>query len=374
MSNPVLRRATVPLNDLSRWSAKHADEIAGIAHKIASSGRFLLGPELEAFETEFAQFHGARHCLGVSNGTDALELALRAIGISAGDQVLTVANAGMYAAAAIVAAGGRPVFVDIDPVTMTMCPRAALDAVKPGVKGLIVTHLYGTLAHIEELASIGRNAGLFVIEDCAQAHGARRGRSIAGTFGDVSCFSFYPTKNLGACGDAGAVLTDNPELARAVGELRQYGWTRKYEAGRSGGRNSRMDEIQAGVLRIKLPRLNDFNARRRSIVARYRAAVADDESLVWPNSLGDDYVAHLCVVRAQDRDGLSTRLKAHGIDTAIHYPIPDHRQPAMREYADVSGSLPNTDTAVDQILTLPCFPEQTEEEIETVCAALRVVI
>lgn len=372
MSSQAPRHALIPLNDLSRWSAKHADEIARIAQRIAISGRFLLGPELEAFETAFAQYHGSRYCFGVGNGTDALEVALRAVGISAGDRVLTVANAGMYAAAAIVAAGGQPIFVDIDPVTMTMCPRAAQAAMKTGVKAIIVTHLYGTLAHIDELTTTARQAGLAVIEDCAQAHGARIGSRMAGTFGDASCFSFYPTKNLGACGDAGAILTNDDDIACAVEQLRQYGWARKYQAERIGGRNSRMDEIQAAVLQIKLPQLNDFNARRRSIVARYRAAAAD-APIVWPTSLGEDYVAHLCVIRVRDRDALAARLKCHGVDTAIHYPVADHRQPAMRAYADKDAKLPNTEAAVSQILTLPCFPEQTEDEIETICAALRVV-
>jgi dTDP-4-amino-4,6-dideoxygalactose transaminase len=233
---------------------------------------------------------------------------------------------------------------------------------------VIVTHLYGRLADIDALIGVARGRGLAVIEDCAQAHGAQRGGRRAGSWGDIGCYSFYPTKNLGALGDGGAVVTCDDALAAALQQLRQYGWTSKYRAARPYGRNSRMDEIQAAVLQIKLPHLDAWNERRRSIMRRYRQAAGN--AVVVPDAGGTDHVAHLCVVRSPDRDLLRLHLGGDGVATDIHYPVADYRQTALETLLPPGVSLPHTDEVVEEILTLPCFPELRDAEIERVCGSL----
>jgi aminotransferase EvaB len=358
----------IPLNDLQRQLQALGPAIQQAVAEVVSSGRYLFGPRVAEFEENFAAYCCVRHCLTVANGTDALELALRAVGCGPESEVVTVANAGMYAAAAIVAIGASPVLVDIEPGAMTMAPDALARAIGPRTKAVVVTHLYGQLADIDSLMPIARRHSLAVIEDCAQAHGARRHGRCAGAWGDVGCYSFYPTKNLGALGDGGAVVTQNDTLASTVRELRQYGWTGKYHASRPHGRNSRMDEIQAAVLQIKLPHLDSWNERRRSIIQRYRSAAAD--AIIIPDAVGMDNVAHLCVVRSPQREALRQWLAEDGIATEIHYPVPDHHQLALRAVLPAELSLPSTDQAVDEILSLPCFPELTDAEVEQVCNSL----
>jgi dTDP-4-amino-4,6-dideoxygalactose transaminase len=358
----------IPLNDLRRPLDTLGAEIEMAVASVVRGGRYIFGPNVAAFEDEFATYCGIRHCITVANGTDALELALLALGCGPGHEVATVANAGMYAAAAIVAVGATPALVDIDGRTMNMAPESLARAVGPRTKAVVITHLYGRLADVDALVAIARRQSIAVIEDCAQAHGARRGGRLAGAWGDIGCFSFYPTKNLGAIGDGGAIVTEDDALATAVRELRQYGWTGKYAASRAHGRNSRLDEIQAAVLRLKLPHLDRWNERRRSIVQRYRAAA--DRSLTIPDADGADHVAHLCVVRSPEREALRAHLAAAGIATGIHYPVPDHRQIALRALLPPDIAFPQTERAVDEILTLPCFPEMTDEEIGRVCTSL----
>ncbi|MBB6254444.1 DegT/DnrJ/EryC1/StrS family aminotransferase [Nitrospirillum iridis] len=357
----------VPLNDLQRACHRDGDAIAAAMARVVARGRVLFGPETAAFEAAFAAYCGTSHCLGVGNGTDALELALRALGVGPGDEVVTVANGGFYATTAILAVGARPRFADIDPGTLTLSPVALAGALTPRTRAIIVTHLYGRLADMDGVLDA---AGTIpVIEDCAQAHGAQRRGRRAGAFGAIGCFSFYPTKNLGALGDAGAVVTSDAALADRLGALRQYGWGDKYVVARAGGRNSRMDEIQAAVLTLRLPALDDANARRRAIIARYHAAVPAPVP-DWASPVGLDDVAHLAVVRSPDRARLAAALARAGVDTAIHYPVPDHHQPALRPLLAGPVSLPVTEQATAQILTLPCFPEMTEDEVVHVAAAL----
>jgi len=365
---PGAAASVVPLNDLCRPLDMLGVEIAEAVETVVRSGRYIFGLNVAAFEEEFAAYCGTQHCITVANGTDALELALRALGCGSGNEVVTVANAGMYAAAATIAVGATPVFADIDARTMTMAPESLAHAVGPRTKAIVVTHLYGRLADIDALLGIARRHGIAIVEDCAQAHGARRNGRLAGAWGDIGCFSFYPTKNLGALGDGGAIVTGDGALASAVRELRQYGWTGKYAASRPHGRNSRLDEIQAAVLRLKLPHLDRWNERRRSIVQRYRGAA--DGSVVVPDVDGVDHAAHLCVVRSRDREALRGHLANDRIATEIHYPVPDHRQVALRALLPPDIALPQTERAVDEILTLPCFPEMTDEEIGRVCASL----
>jgi dTDP-3-amino-2,3,6-trideoxy-4-keto-D-glucose/dTDP-3-amino-3,4,6-trideoxy-alpha-D-glucose/dTDP-2,6-dideoxy-D-kanosamine transaminase len=362
------QRNIVPLNDPRRQMDALGSSIPTAVAEVVGSGRYLFGRHVAEFEKNFAAYCGVRHCLTVANGTDALELALRALGCGVGSEIATVANAGMYASAAIIAVGGRPIFVDIDPASMNMAPECLARAVGPQTKVVIVTHLYGRLADIDALTGVARGRGLAVIEDCAQAHGAQRGGRRAGSWGDIGCYSFYPTKNLGALGDGGAVVTCDDALAAALQQLRQYGWTSKYRAVRPYGRNSRMDEIQAAVLQIKLPHLDAWNERRRSIMRRYRQAA--DNAVVVPDAGGTDHVAHLCVVRSPDRDLLRLHLGGDGVATDIHYPIADYRQTALEGLLPAGVSLPHTDEVVEEILTLPCFPELRDAEIERVCGSL----
>ena len=359
--------APVPMNDLTRQTAAMRGEIDRAVAEVVAGGWYVLGPNVSAFEAEFARFCGVRHGIGVANGTDALELALRALGCGPGSEVVTVANAGMYATAAILAVGATPAFADIDPVTMTMAPQVLAGRIGPGTAAVVVAHLYGRLADMDGIMAVASERGVPVIEDCAQAHGAERGGRRAGSFGAVGSFSFYPTKNLGALGDGGALVTDDAELAEALRSLRQYGWRKKYEAERPHGRNSRLDELQAAILRVKLPRLDGWNARRREIIGRYRAAAG---SVVTVPHAGSDHAAHLCVVRSLERDALRAFLAARGIATDIHFPIPDHRQRALADLVPASLALPHTEAAAREILSLPCFPEMTEGEIARVCEAL----
>jgi len=359
----------VPFNALGRQTDFLRPQIDAAINRVLDSGWFIQGPEHDAFEREFAAYCGVAHCLGVGNGTDALELCLRAVGCGPGDEVITVANAGMYATSACVSMGATPVFADIDESSHLVDTTSLEDAISPATRAIVVTHLYGQLADVESIVRTVAPLGISVIEDCAQAHGARRDGKRAGSFADVAAFSFYPTKNLGAVGDAGAIVTDNDSIASRVRSLRQYGWDRKYNAAVPGGRNSRLDEMQAAVLRAKLQLLDEWNQRRRDIAEQYRS-VANGTDLRLLGTAGDEYVGHLCVGVHPDRDGLRAALASLGIDTAIHFPTPDHRQPALSSVVWRSPGLSVTDQAAREVLSLPCFPELTFQEIEHVCQSL----
>jgi dTDP-3-amino-2,3,6-trideoxy-4-keto-D-glucose/dTDP-3-amino-3,4,6-trideoxy-alpha-D-glucose/dTDP-2,6-dideoxy-D-kanosamine transaminase len=328
---------------------------------------YVLGEEVASFESEFATYIGVKRCISLANGTDALELALRGLGVSEGDQVVTVANAGFYSSTAIHAIGAIPLYVDVDHRTLTMSVAALNKVLDRKPKAIIVTHLYGQLADIEELVRIADEWDIPLIEDCAQSHGATRHGKQAGSFGKIACFSFYPTKNLGALGDGGAIVTNDVDLAVRIHSLRQYGWSAKYQVAISGGRNSRLDEIQAAVLREKLPHLAGWNNARRHIAQRYNNAFAN-LPLTCPYSLGDDYVAHLYVLRISDRNVFREYLKVRGIATDVHYPIPDHKQLAY-PISDVER-LDATEVACESVVTLPCFPGLTDAEVDRVIAAV----
>lgn len=335
---------------------------------VLDSGRYVLGPAVADFEARFAQYCGVAHGVGVGSGSDALELALRALDVGRGSSVVTVANAGGYATSAIRACGGEPVYVDIDPDTLLVDCSALSAALARRPAALVVTHLYGQLAPITRIVAECAARGVPVIEDCAQAHGAARGGRRAGSFGRIGCFSFYPTKNLGALGDGGALVTDDPELAQRLRALRQYGWTHKYVNERAHGRNSRLDELQAAVLRVKLVQLDDDNQRRREIVRGYDARIRNAE--LWPllGRGGGDDVGHLYVVRCVRREALRAHLGRHGIDSDVHYPNPDHWQPAWR--MSLPPSLPATEAAAAEVLSLPCHPALTDEELARVIDAV----
>ncbi|WP_079433178.1 DegT/DnrJ/EryC1/StrS aminotransferase family protein [Zoogloea sp. LCSB751] len=361
---------TLPINDLKRHNAPLDPELRSAIGRVLERGYYVLGPENKAFEQEFAAYLGTPDAVGVGNGTDALELALRAAGVGPGREVVTVANAGMYASTAIRATGATPVYVDVRADTLLVDPDLLAAAITPATGAIVVTHLYGRMADVERLVPVAHQRGIPVIEDCAQAHGARRQGRAAGSWGDLAAFSFYPTKNLGALGDGGLVTGQDPALLARVRHLRQYGWTtQKYECREAGGRNSRLDEIQAAVLRVKLPHLDAWNQRRRAIVSLYREGLKD---IGWqlPPAPAEDDVAHLCVVRPRQRDTVRAVLQEHGIGSDVHYPIPDHLQPA---YADEGRpALPVTEDAARGILSLPCFPEMTNDEVATVIQACRI--
>jgi aminotransferase EvaB len=359
----------IPINDLKRHSDSISDELECAIERVISRGWYILGPEVEAFESEFAATCGVGHCVGVANGTDALELALRALDIGPGDQIATVANAGMYSTTAIKIVGAEPAYVDINPVSMTMDAAALAAALTSRVRAVIVTHLYGQMADMPKLLEAADQIGASVVEDCAQAHGAVLDGRPAGSWGDIGCFSFYPTKNLGALGDGGAIVTADETLAKQVRLLRQYGWTSKYRPSLPGGRNSRLDELQAAILRAKLPYLEEWNERRREIARIYTDAFQPLD-LVAPTNFGRDYVAHLYVVRTSHRDRLKTELAEREIRTDTHYPIPDYQQPSIRGSGSALWSLPTTEQCCREVLTLPCFPEMTDAEIERVVDAV----
>jgi dTDP-4-amino-4,6-dideoxygalactose transaminase len=370
MSSGVEERS-VPFNDLARQHLLHADALEEAALRVMRGGWYALGPEVEAFESELAAYCGVAGCVGVANGTDALELAMRAVGCRPGDEVVMVANAGMYAAAACVAIGSTPVFVDVDPQTCTPSPQAVAALVTTSTRAIVVTHLYGIVVD----ACAVRDAvgpSIAIIEDVAQAHGGRINGVSTGAMGDVAAFSFYPTKNLGAVGDGGAVTSNDSGVLATVRELRQYGWQERFHATRPDGRNSRLDEIQAAILRVKLGGLEEGNRKRQAIAGAFVDAARGRIAFVHETAAG--YVGHLCVARREDRDRLRAELGRRGIGTAVHYPEPDHLQPALAAVPFRHAGLAETERACDEVLSLPCFPELTDREVDRVCAALDEVL
>ena len=362
--------AAIALNDLSRYSEAVEVGVERAFARVVASGRFSMGGELSAFESEFAAHVGVSHCVGVANGTDALEIALRALAVSADDEVITAANAGGYATSAILAIGAKPIFADVDPQTLLLSPASIAAVLSDRTSAVVVTHLYGCAASMPGLLRVTDQANVPVVEDCAQAHGATLLGKCVGSWGKLGTFSFYPTKNLGAFGDAGAVTTDDAALAARMAQLRQYGWRQRYESVTAGGRNSRMDEIQAAILRTKLPLLVGWNETRRRIAALYRDALRGS-SLVL---LGDDTpsnVAHLCVVRSAHRDQLAAHLSQRAIASGVHFPTPDYRQPAVVAAIGVTEPLKATEQAALEVLSVPCFPAMTDSEVDRVAGALR---
>ena len=307
-------------------------DLAACIQRVLEQGQFVLGPQVRAFETAFADYVGAAHAIGVANGTDALTLALRALGVGPGQRVATAANAGYYASTAIAHVGAVAQYVEVDEDSLTLSPAALAQALHGADKpaAVIATHLYGRMADMPALAALCAQARVPLVEDAAQAHGAILGGRKAGAWANVACFSFYPTKNLGAVGDGGALTTSDGALAQRLRALRQYGWQqRKYEVALPGGMNSRLDELQAAVLLAKLPLLDAANAARRTVAAHYNAAFAG-LPVRCPSGLDESHVAHLYVLRTPRRDALRAHLLAQGVGCEVHYPIADHRQPVCR--------------------------------------------
>ncbi len=355
-------------------------EIDAAVARSLSSGWYILGNELRAFETEFAAWLGVPAVIGCGNGTDAIALALRGLGIGPGCTVVTVSHTAVATVAAIEMAGAPPLLIDIEPVHYTMDPEAlrrVLEEPPTGaapIKAVVVVHLYGQPADLDQIVPLCRQHGVVLIEYCAQAHGARLHGRRVGSFGDAATFSFYPTKNLGALGDGGAVAVSDPNVAARIAALRQYGWYRHYISDEVGV-NSRLDEIQAAILRVKLTHLDGQNARRTDIARAYTAALADGPLQPPERRVDAGHVYHLYVTRSPDRDRYQAFLREAGIGTGIHYPVPVHLQPAyVGRVALGRSGCPNTEVATKEILSLPIYPELTEAEVATVCAALKALV
>jgi dTDP-4-amino-4,6-dideoxygalactose transaminase len=357
--------------------AAQRDEIDAAVARVLAGGRYILGEEVAAFEAEFAAYLGVEQAVGVANGTDAIELALRACQIGPGQAVIAPSHTAVATIAAIERAGARPVLIDVDPLTYTIAAadveavlgsRADFGGCRPAA--VIPVHLYGNPAEMPAILDVAARQGLRVIEDCAQAHGARLGGRRTGTFGDLAAFSFYPTKNLGAFGDGGLVATRDPQLAKRVRALREYGWVQR-SVSDFPGINSRLDEIQAAILRTKLARLDADNLRRIETARRYSAGLNRPDIGLPACSADAEHVFHQFVIRVpNDRDGFREALQKRGIGTAVHYPVPVHRQPAYRDRGLHVGPLPRTDKLCAEIVSLPMFPQLTDADVDRVIAAI----
>jgi dTDP-4-amino-4,6-dideoxygalactose transaminase len=362
----------VPFLDLKAQYRSIKPEVdAAIAHVLETT-QFVLGDEVAAFEREFAAYGGAAQGIAVNSGTSALHLALLAAGIGPGDEVITVPNTFVATVAAVKYAGARPVLVDIDPARYTMDPARIEAAITPRTKALLPVHLYGQPADMDPIVEIARRRGLVVIEDAAQAHGARyKGRPV-GSLGDLACFSFYPGKNLGAYGEGGMVLTSNAEYAKTIRMLRDWGQDRKYNH-LLAGYNYRMEGMQGAILRVKLRHLESWTEARRAHAERYRELLADCGVGIPVEATGARHVYHVYAVRARQREAVMKALGEQGIQTGIHYPIPVHLQPAYADPAYARGSFPLAEKAADEVTSLPMFPEMTEEQLQLVSGALRAL-
>jgi len=347
--------------------APHEDAAAVRAaiDRVVSGGWYILGPEVEAFEREFAAASGAAHAVAVGNGTDAIALTLRALGIGGGDEVITTPLSAAFSALAILMAGARPVFADVDPARLTIDPRRIEQAIGPRTRAILPVHLYGQAADIAAIAEIAARRGLALVEDCCQAHLATAGGRPVGTIGVAGAFSFYPTKNLGALGDGGAVVTNEAALAGRLRRLRNGGQAGRYRH-EEPGVNSRLDELQAAILRAKLPFLPAWTARRKALAARYRRQLAGAVHAVPECDAG--HVYHLFVVRTSARGELQAHLSARGVETLIHYPVPIPRMPAMAHVDP--ADCPVAARACDEILSLPLHPAMADEDVDDVADAV----
>jgi dTDP-4-amino-4,6-dideoxygalactose transaminase len=364
-----VREAKIPLVDLKTQYLSLKPEIDAVIQGVLDSASFILGPHVEAFETAFAAYCSVKHCVGMGNGTDATVLALESLGVGRGDEVITVAHTFIATAEGISELGALPVFVDIRPDTLLMDVSKIEAAITPRTKAILPVHLYGQTVDMDPLLEIAKRHGLRVVEDACQAHGAEYKGRRAGSMGDAATFSFYPGKNLGAYGDAGAVVTNHSEVADWIRRKRNHGRATKYTHDFIG-RNSRMDALQGAVLNVKLPHLDEWNAKRRELAARYDFLLAPMGIKAIGIQEGCVPVHHLYVIRTSDRDKVQSRLAERGIEAGIHYPVPLHRQKAYFHLAIPEGCLPVTETAAAEILSLPLWPEMAFSDQDRVVEAL----
>ena len=368
---PSRPAATIPLADLKAQHQSLGPELQAAIDRVFATSDFVLGDEVARFEAEFADYCGVGETIACANGTDALELALGAIGVGAGDEVITVANTFAATAEAIVRCGALPRFVDVDPQTLLMDVSLLEAAITPRTRAIIPVHLYGSCVDVAAVMAVAARHGIAVIEDAAQAQGASTRGKRAGATALAGCFSFYPGKNLGACGDAGAVVTSSPDVAARVRQARDHGRTREKYKHDVVGRNSRMDGLQGAILRVKLRHLTVWNARRREIAQTYRALLRGVDLSIVAVPVASVPVYHQFVIRTAERDQLRQALAGHGIQTGIHYPIPLHQQPAFAPYLPPGGiALPVTEAAAASILSLPMFPELSDRDARAVGRAV----
>ena len=354
---------TVPYLDLRAQYRSIKAEIDEAIAGVLDSCQFVLGAEVARFEEEFARYSATSECIALNSGTSALHLALLAAGVGPGDEVITVPFTFVASVAAVLYAGARPVLVDVDPRTFNMDPAAIEAAITPRTKVILPVHLYGQTADMDPIMEIASQHGLIVIEDAAQAHGAEYKGRRAGSIGEMACFSFYPAKNLGAYGEGGAVTTNNANYAKTVRMLRDWGQDRKYHHVLRGF-NYRMEGLQGAILRVKLRHLDDWTERRRAIAKSYNQSLAECDverptEMSWAR-----HVYHLYTLRSKDRDGLQKALLAEGIQTAVHYAEPVHVQPAYGDLGYARGAFPQAESAASEVLSLPMYPEMSEEQIQ----------
>jgi dTDP-4-amino-4,6-dideoxygalactose transaminase len=362
----------VPFFDLKSQYASLRDEILAALDGVCQTASFALGKEVEEFEREFAAFCEAKHCVALNSGTSALHLALLAMGVQPGDEVITTPNTFLATAEAITYTGAKPVFVDIDRTTSNLDPKLLDRAITSQTKAIIPVHLYGRPADMDPILEIAKARGIAVVEDACQAHGARyRGRRVGG-IGDVSAFSFYPTKNLGAYGEGGAIVTNEARIADFARAARNHGQTGRYEH-EFVGYNYRMEGFQGAVLRIKLRRLEAWTARRRELAQEYRRQLSQVRVKMPLDDSRDECVYHLFVIFVSDRCCMQSKLEAQGIGTLIHYPRPLHLQPAYVSLGYPKGTFPHAERASESVLSLPLFPEMSLEQVAYVCAAVREI-
>lgn len=359
---------TIPAFDLTRQYQTLRHELDEVFSRVMAGGSYILGEEVKAFEKEFAEYCGTSYAIGVASGTDALILSLLACGVGSGDEVIAPSHTAVATIAAIELVGARPVLVDIDLARYTLAPELVAHAVTERTRAIIPVHLYGCPADMNPILEIAAKKKITVIEDALQAHGASIRGTRVGSLSEIAAFSFYPTKNLGAFGDGGAVVTNDPALAEKVQLLRQYGWKQRYIS-QIKGMNSRLDELQAGFLRVKLRHLEEWNQRRRHLASLYIDLLSGSDVTLPPQPTDVEPVFHQFVIRHPKRDALRETLWAQGIHTSIHYPHPVHLQPGYVNLGLGRGSLPNSEKAADEVLSLPMYPELTEDEVRRVADA-----
>jgi dTDP-4-amino-4,6-dideoxygalactose transaminase len=361
----------VPLADPKAENARLRDALLAAMAGVLDGGSYILGAEVAAFEAEMAATLGVSGVVGVASGTDALVVALLALGIGGGDEVIIPSHTAGPTCAAVAMVGAVPVLIDVDPETAVVTPDLVRAAITPRTKAVIVVHLYGYPADVQSIHAVTAAAGIALVEDCAQSQGARIGGAPAGSIGELSCFSFYPTKNLGALGDGGAVAVRDEALLAKVKALRTYGWSKPQFAELQGGRCSRLDEIQAAMLRVKLRLLEQTNARRRAIADRYRERLAGLPLALPPMRQDVEHAYHLFVVRTARRAALADFLRARSIGTGLHYPYAVHQQPAFQAISRIPFPLTETERLVPEILSLPLYPDMALDDVDRVADAVR---
>jgi dTDP-4-amino-4,6-dideoxygalactose transaminase len=351
----------------------HSGEINLAIRRVLDSPKYILGDEVEKFEGEFAEYLGVKYSVGVNSGTDALVLAMRALNLAPGDEVIVPSHTATATVSAVIVAGGIPVFADVDQVTFTLDPDSVKQAITRRTKIIIAVHLYGQACDMESIGAIAQTHSLEIIEDCAQAHGAKINERKVGSFGVLSCFSFFPTKNLGGVGDGGAIATNSLELALKIRSLRQYGWDENRISSSASG-VSRLDEIQAAILRVKLQNLDISNKKRVEIASCYDSNLSElalQTPVITSNS---SHVFHLYVIKIENRESVIEYLKEKGINPGIHYPVPNHFHPAFKKFTRKEVSLGNTENLSSKILSLPMYPEMTSDQISKVISALSAAV